>query len=132
MRTKQVIVMRKDLNMRKGKMVAQGAHASLGAILDWQKWLNCKSPVDQHFAQRLLPAVHHWIQNDFTKICVYVEDEDQLMQVLERADDLGLLTKLIIDNGTTEFNGVKTPTCIAIGPDWIENIDECTKGLPLL
>jgi peptidyl-tRNA hydrolase len=30
---KQVIVLRKDLNMRKGKLVAQGAHASMGAIL---------------------------------------------------------------------------------------------------
>jgi len=30
---KQVIVLRKDLGMRKGKMVDQGAHASLGAIL---------------------------------------------------------------------------------------------------
>ena len=30
---KQVIVLRKDLNMRKGKMVAQGAHASMAAIL---------------------------------------------------------------------------------------------------
>ena len=31
---KQVIVIRKDLNMRKGKMVAQGAHASMAAILN--------------------------------------------------------------------------------------------------
>lgn len=30
---KQVIVMRKDLNMRKGKMIAQGAHASVDALL---------------------------------------------------------------------------------------------------
>ena len=31
---KQVIVMRKDLNMRKGKMIAQGAHASMRVLLD--------------------------------------------------------------------------------------------------
>ena len=34
MQTKQVIVIRKDLNMRKGKMIAQGAHASMKVILD--------------------------------------------------------------------------------------------------
>lgn len=34
MDAKQVIVMRKDLNMRKGKMIAQGAHASLKVFLD--------------------------------------------------------------------------------------------------
>ena len=33
-RAKQVIVMRKDLNMRKGKMIAQGAHASMKVLLD--------------------------------------------------------------------------------------------------
>ncbi len=32
MEHKQVIVLRKDLNMRKGKMVAQGAHASMRAV----------------------------------------------------------------------------------------------------
>jgi PTH2 family peptidyl-tRNA hydrolase len=31
---KQVIIIRKDLNMRKGKMIAQGAHASMKAIFD--------------------------------------------------------------------------------------------------
>ena len=34
MEHKQVIVLRKDLNMRKGKMVAQGARASMRAILN--------------------------------------------------------------------------------------------------
>ena len=33
MEHKQTIVLRKDLNMRKGKMIAQGAHASMRAIL---------------------------------------------------------------------------------------------------
>ena len=34
MEHKQMIVLRKDLNMRKGKMIAQGAHASLKVLLD--------------------------------------------------------------------------------------------------
>lgn len=33
MNVKQVIVMRKDLNMRRGKQIAQGAHASMAALL---------------------------------------------------------------------------------------------------
>ena len=33
-RPKQVIVIRKDLNMRKGKMIAQGSHASGKEFLD--------------------------------------------------------------------------------------------------
>lgn len=35
---KQVIVLHKDLNMRKGKMVAQGAHASMN-LERWQSGL---------------------------------------------------------------------------------------------
>lgn len=31
-KTKQVIVMRTDLNMRKGKMIAQGSHASIAFL----------------------------------------------------------------------------------------------------
>ena len=38
MEPKQVIVMRKDLNMRKGKMIAQGAHASMKVFFDWGEW----------------------------------------------------------------------------------------------
>jgi len=34
MEVKQVIVLRKDLQMRKGKMIAQGAHASMKVFFD--------------------------------------------------------------------------------------------------
>ena len=57
MEHKQVIVLRKDLNMRKGKMVAQGAHASMGAILGQAK----KTTDDKYLVldlsdQRIAPA----------------------------------------------------------------------------
>ena len=129
-KTKQVIVMRKDLNMRKGKMVAQGAHASLGAILKYQKMLI--DPAQMFKAIELSWAINDWLNNSFTKICVYVEDEDELMAVYERAKQFGVLTVLIEDNGQTEFKGVKTATCVAVGPGYIEDIDNITKGLPLL
>ena len=37
---KQWIVMRTDLKMRKGKMIAQGAHASMKVLLDRAVWTN--------------------------------------------------------------------------------------------
>jgi len=63
---KQVIVMRKDLNMRKGKMIAQGAHASLKVLLD-------AGALDgERFALPLWSALAAWLGGRFTKVCVSV------------------------------------------------------------
>ena len=40
--------------------------------------------------------------------------------------------KLITDAGHTEFHGVPTRTCLAIGPAWSDEIDAITGGLQLL
>lgn len=113
---KQVIVMRKDLNMRKGKLVAQGAHASMKVVL-----LNLHNEL-----------VVEWLDSAFTKIVLSVGSEEELLQVLYNAWAAGIMATDIIDNGKTEFNGVKTRTCIAIGPDKAENIDAITGSLKLL
>ncbi len=54
------------------------------------------------------------------------------MQLYEKVQKAGLRVSLIIDNGTTEFGGIKTKTCIAIGPHSVERIDPFTKKYPLL
>ncbi|QQM15226.1 peptidyl tRNA hydrolase [Mycobacterium phage Pound] len=113
---KQMIVMRTDLGMRKGKMIAQGAHASLAVVVN-----NAPDP-----------RIDEWLAGAFTKICVRVESEMELLDIYEKAKSTGLLTELITDNGLTEFNGVPTRTCIAIGPDTAENLAPITGHLRLL
>jgi PTH2 family peptidyl-tRNA hydrolase len=112
----QVIVIRKDLNMRKGKMVAQGAHASVGAILphltDWR--------------------VKEWLKGAFTKICVSVDSEEELLQIYNKAKLTNQICKIIEDSGLTEFKGVKTLTCCAIGPATKEELQDITGHLKLL
>ncbi len=126
MEHKQTIVLRKDLNMRKGKMVAQGAHASLRAILKLgrQDGDNFVIPLDD----RLSP----WLLGRFKKICVSVNSEAELLAVHERAQTLGLITALIQDAGLTEFGGVPTYTAVAVGPDREDRVDEVTGRLSLL
>jgi PTH2 family peptidyl-tRNA hydrolase len=126
--SKQVIVMRKDLNMRKGKMVAQGSHASLGAVflleddkVSWNKYR--KSGHDAYW---------QWRSGTFTKICVGVDSEEDLLRVYQEAELAGLPVKLITDAGHTEFHGHPTITCLAIGPAWSDEIDRITGGLKLL
>lgn len=126
MEHKQVIVMRKDLNMRKGKLVAQGAHASLGAILGQTKRVDNTLVLDLS-DERMEP----WLTGRFKKICVYVNSEEELLQIYNTSKDAGLICSLIKDAGLTEFGGIATLTAVAVGPDREDRVDAITKHLPL-
>lgn len=133
---KQVIVMRKDLNMRKGKMVAQGAHASMGCILHMMDKVEHShfdgvTPITT-FTLQADGYVREWLTGKFAKICLSVDSEAELLEVYEKAKAEGFPTVLITDSGYTEFNGVATNTCIGIGPWHRDDIDKITGHLKLL
>ena len=131
METKQVIVLRKDLKMRKGKMIAQGAHASMKVILDvmyYHTGENCIKLLDMTECEPL----YQWVNGLFTKIVVGCNSEEELLALKEKADKAGILNALIQDAGKTEFHGMKTYTALAIGPDWVDRINEITGHLQLL
>jgi peptidyl-tRNA hydrolase, PTH2 family len=126
---KQVIVMRKDLNMRKGKMIAQGAHASLKVLLD----RGVASDDAATFTMTMTPAMESWIVTGrFAKVCVGVQSEAELDAIVERARAAGVPVALIVDSGKTEFHGVPTKTCCAVGPAWADEVDAITGALTLL
>ena len=131
-RVKQIIVMRKDLNMRKGKQIAQGAHASVGALLSMGKFINREDGLLSYNIPMDNLAVKMWLEGSFTKICVYVNSEKELIELESKAKEAGILHCLITDNGLTEFKGVKTKTCLAIGPAFEDVINKITGHLPLL
>jgi PTH2 family peptidyl-tRNA hydrolase len=129
---KQVIVIRKDLHMRRGKEIAQGSHASMGAIL---KLMDLYYETDEKICKNMIydkdSAVGSWLDNSFTKICLCVNSEEEIIALSKQADDLGILNCLITDSGATEFHGIPTITALAIGPDWSSKIDTITKELKL-
>lgn len=129
---KQVIVMRKDLGMRKGKMIAQGAHASVRALLrDGDFAIGAAGQATLSLA--LDAATATWLSGGrATKICVSVDSEQALDEIVERARSAGVRHALITDAGVTEFRGVPTKTCCAVGPAWAEEVDAITGELPLL
>jgi PTH2 family peptidyl-tRNA hydrolase len=102
--------------MRAGKAIAQGAHASMAVILE----------------NKDHPLVNEWLSGKFTKVCVRVESEEELLDTYNKAKKNGLLTSLITDSGLTEFHGVPTRTCIAIGPAYSEDLEPITGHLKLL
>jgi len=136
--TKQVIVMRKDLKMRRGKQIAQGAHASMKVFLDSGKVIpvflhsSIQDPDTHVFSFELTPEMKEWVEGIFTKICVSVNSKEELHDIYNKAKEAGLPCALITDSGLTEFNGIPTDTCCAIGPASSEDIDKITGGLTLL
>lgn len=125
---KQVIVMRKDLGMRKGKMIAQGAHASMKVLLD-----RGRASDDGTFTFTMTPAMTQWIVTGrFAKVCVSVDSEAALDAIVANARAAGVPVALIVDSGKTEFHGTPTKTCCAVGPAWSDEIDAITGALPLL
>lgn len=136
---KQVIVVRKDLSMRKGKLAAQVAHASLKAVLDYaQRWVEHPGghvysvPVSV-YGFPIGSPIQDWLDNEcFKKVVVSVESEKELDMIFASAEMAKLPRAIIIDNGATEFKGVLTKTCVAVGPDDPQKIDLITGNLPLL
>lgn len=133
---KQVIVVRKDLNMRKGKIAAQVAHASM-AFLTQQIFI----PDDEPFANRCGKMIvrgmtldrfqAEWCSSNFRKIVAYVESQKELCDLQDKAADAGISIYPIIDAGLTEFKE-PTLTCCAFGPDENEKLDAITGHLKLL
>lgn len=119
---KQVIVMRTDLGMRKGKMIAQGAHAAMVFL--------CRYLSNDETS--LTEEQITWLGGSFTKICVGIGSESELLELIEKAKDAGLTVYPMIDNGTTEFGGIKTLTCAAFGPHEADKLEPFTGALKLL
>jgi peptidyl-tRNA hydrolase, PTH2 family len=122
MEAKQVIVIRRDLKMRRGKEIAQGSHASM-------EWLTQR--VRGGPAVRLNEAERSWLNNGNAKVVCQVDTEAEFRAVIKKAADVGVRVHVITDMGRTEFHGVETVTALAVGPDWADRVDEVTGELKL-
>ena len=111
---KQVIIIRKDLEMRKGKFVAQGAHAARGAAIN----ANHK-------------IVSSWERQGETKIVVGINSKENLLSLYNKGRSDGLPCKIVRDAARTEFDEEKL-TAVAIGPAKVDKIDKHTGNLKLL
>ena len=141
MSVKQVIVIRTRypdgkggfFKPRTGKLIAQGAHASMKVFFDRMEDSGdgCKELGPQE-GWDWQGAVLPWIEGTFTKICVGVDSEGAFKAIAPVAKDAGLPVAGIQDNGLTEFHGVKTWTALAIGPAEADDIDKITGHLKLL
>jgi PTH2 family peptidyl-tRNA hydrolase len=117
MNLKQVIVVRTDLKMGKGKLAVQVAHASVSALelarIHKPKW------------------VEDWFRENQRKICVRIDSSESLRRLKGIIDEAGLPNVLIEDAGLTQLDP-GTITCLGIGPVPSEIVDRYTGDLKLL
>lgn len=136
--SKMMIVMRRDLKMRKGKIAAQAGHACIDAVLmalNKEGRLNdlemTHSGIDLRLTDKPASPLSDWFMHGCAKICVYVDSEDALLDIAQKAEGRGIIASVITDAGMTEFHGIPTKTCLALEPLPAEIADELTGSLPL-
>lgn len=130
---KQVIVIRKDLNMRKGKMCAQASHASIATLFGREKAYVVENENGNFSLTFFLDQEQfYWYKELSAKIVVYVNNEEELLEIHNKCIQAKLPVALIQDAGLTEFGGVPTYTCLGIGPANKDKIDLITGNLPLM
>lgn len=149
-KVKQVIVVRKDLDMPIGKFGSQVAHAAMAFLTRNLRKANMADPYSDeiwhgvnngfHLPQPETVRYHtiqvneelsYWIDGSFTKAILSVNSEAELLEIYEKAKAAQLRHTLITDEGRTVFNGVPTHTCVAVGPNYIEAVNAITGKLPL-
>ncbi len=113
MALKQVILVRDDLKLPKGKLAAQCAHAAVDAALKSDK-----------------ERVKEWRNQGMAKIVLKVADLKELYFYNDQAKASGFVTAVIEDAGKTVVEP-GTVTCMAIGPDKEEKIDKLTGKLKM-
>ena len=127
-RIKQVILIRKDLKMRRGKEIAQGSHASMEFLIDQIR----QADINKQAVNITLTKLEQlWLSHGTAKVCLQVNTEKELVDYHDKARRLGIKSHLIKDSGRTEFGGTPTLTACAIGPDEAERIDSITGELKL-
>ena len=139
-KSKQMIVMRRDLKMRKGKIAAQAGHACVEATLmalvregrldqvrvtESGNWVYLEDDGSES------TPLTRWFDKGVAKVCVYVDGEEALLEVAQKGKELGFAVALVRDAGFTEFHGEPTYTCLAFEPLAPEQIDPITGDLPL-
>lgn len=114
---KQVLILRTDLEMSRGKIAAQAGHAAISAAEEARK----KHP-------KWWKA---WLEEGQCKVALKVKSKQELLKLEKEAKTSNLPSALVTDRGLTEIPP-GTITCLGIGPAPSLLIDKITGELPLL
>ncbi len=114
---KMVIAVRRDLDLGKGKIAAQVAHAAVSCAMKAEK-----------YEKKLFKE---WLREGQKKIVIKVENEAALIELKRKIELLGIVNELVNDAGRTQI-APGTATCLGMGPVEEEVIEPITGEYSLL
>lgn len=142
---KQIIIVRRDLDMSPGKLAAQVSHASMAFITraiqanaqdDGDKVRSCIA-----FDKDMYEG---WLGGTFTKVCLGAKSKTKLENAIRKAEELGMVEGedffIIRDRCLTELapeeydeEGIgRTITCVGFRPMRSSEVDPIGKKFQLL
>ena len=113
-KSKQIIVVNESLDLPRGKLAAQVAHASLAAFLAASE-----------------AAQSAWLADGMAKVVLACGTETEVLALHRQAAEAGLPAEVVEDAGRTVV-APGTVTCVGIGPAEEAAIDAVTGSLPLV
>ena len=116
---KQVIAVRIDIRMGKGKLAVQVAHAAVEAVFRCMESSRCREWLEV------------WRRSGQKKIVVKVGSLSELFELKSKAEELSIPYALIADAGLTQLPP-GTVTSLGLGPAPSQLLDSITGSLPLL
>lgn len=117
---KMVLLIRMDLGMGKGKIVAQACHGAVGVVTN----MLASSEEEKKI-------VRQWEDEGGVKIALKINSEQEIDSFYKQAQEINLPSYLVYDAGHTQLDP-NTKTVLAIGPAKIEEVDALTNKLKLL
>jgi len=114
---KQALVVRLDIEMGRGKVAVQCAHAAISAAEEARKHMR--------------GWWESWIKQGQLKIALKVPDLNTLVELEKRGRAIGIPVNLVQDRGLTQVPP-GTVTCLGLGPAPADLVDSLTGNLPLL
>lgn len=126
---KQVILIRRDLRLKRAELAALASKASTKFLLD-----NDISDRGDVLKVELTKQEAEWLSGSATRIILGVPSESSLKDVMLRAELLGLACYSVSESKPEEDDSenFEEMLCAAIGPDESERIDEITGNLKLI
>ena len=113
---KQIIILRKDLQMSKGKAAAQASHAAVAAAI------KSKREKPNEFTS--------WWNTGQKKVVLAVNSEAELLELENKLNSTGVVVVKIDDAGRTQLPP-GTTTALGIGPHAQKAVEEITSTLKL-
>lgn len=137
---KQVIVVNKGLNMSPGKLGAMVAHGSVSYFCEWLKGnVSDHRTEDNERVIKMGSTIDNdifsnWVNGDFTKIVLEVQNEEEMKEIVKKAQSFGFKNKKdffnIVDD-STEFLDIPKWAVVAFRPMEADTIDLITGDLNL-